>query len=74
MSAVLSPHGARLSGWLPRCWHKRTSGFMTFATWRIMFPRGIPEAVIRQLTGHRSCELKRCEHLSPVLKRFNLTL
>lgn len=35
----------------------------------ILFLKGIPEAVIRKLTGHRSRELERYEHLSPGLKR-----
>ena len=35
----------------------------------ILFLRGIPEAIIRKLTGHRSRELERYEHLSPRLKR-----
>jgi integrase len=35
----------------------------------ILFLEGIPEAIIRKLTGHRSRELERYEHLSPVLKR-----
>jgi integrase len=35
----------------------------------ILFLRGIPEAIIHKLTGHRSRELERYEHLSPGLKR-----
>jgi len=35
----------------------------------ILFLSGIPEAIIRKLTGHRSRELERYEHLSPGLKR-----
>jgi integrase len=35
----------------------------------ILFLERIPEATIRKLTGHRSRELERYEHLSPVLKR-----
>jgi len=35
----------------------------------ILFLEGIPEAIIRKLTGHRSRELERYEHLSPALKR-----
>jgi integrase len=35
----------------------------------ILFLEGVPEAIIRKLTGHRSRELERYEHLSPVLKR-----
>ena len=31
----------------------------------ILFLSGIPEAIIRKLTGHRSRELERYEHLSP---------
>ncbi len=40
----------------------------------ILFLRGIPEAVIRKLTGHRSRELERYEHLSPLLKRQTVEL
>ena len=39
-----------------------------------MFLRGIPEAIIRKLTGHRSRELERYEHLSPGLKRQTVEL
>jgi hypothetical protein len=35
----------------------------------ILFLEGVPEAIIRKLTGRRSRELERYEHLSPVLKR-----
>ena len=40
----------------------------------IMFLRGIPEAIIRKLTGHRSRELERYEHLSPLLKQQTVEL
>jgi len=40
----------------------------------ILFLRGIPEAIIRKLTGHRSRELERYEHLSPVLKQQTVEL
>jgi integrase len=40
----------------------------------ILFLRGIPEAIIRKLTGHRSRELERYEHLSPLLKRQTVEL
>src|ERR1700679_4133210 len=40
----------------------------------ILFLRGIPEAIIRKLTGHRSRELERYEHLSPVLRRQTVEL
>jgi integrase len=46
----------------------RIHGLCHMAT-TIMFLRDIPEAIIRKLTGHRSRELERYEHLSPVLKR-----
>jgi hypothetical protein len=36
--------------------------------------RGIPEAIIKKLTGHRSRELERYEHLSPVIKRQTVEL
>ncbi|PWU11995.1 MAG: hypothetical protein C5B51_01580 [Terriglobia bacterium] len=34
----------------------------------ILFLAGIPDAVIRKLTGHKSRELERYQHLSPLLK------
>jgi hypothetical protein len=40
----------------------------------ILFLRGVPEAIIRKLTGHRSRELERYEHLSPGLKRQTVEL
>jgi len=40
----------------------------------ILFLRGVPEAVIRQLTGHRSRELERYEHLSPLIKQQTVDL
>ncbi len=49
---------------------------MTSGTWpqRSFFLRGIPEAVIRKLTGHRSRELERYEHLSPLIKQQTVEL
>src|ERR1019366_10064875 len=35
----------------------------------ILLLRGIPEAIIRKLAGHRSRELERYEHLSPLVKQ-----
>ena len=40
----------------------------------ILFLRGIPEAVIRKLTGHRSRELERFEHLSPLIEQQTVEL
>jgi integrase len=40
----------------------------------ILFLQGIPEAIIRKLTGHRSRELERYEHLSPGLKHQTVDL
>lgn len=40
----------------------------------ILFLRGIPEAVVRKLTGHRSRELERYEHLSPLIKQQTVEL
>jgi hypothetical protein len=40
----------------------------------ILFLKGIPEAIIRKLTGHRSRELERYQHLSPLLKRQTVEL
>ena len=39
-----------------------------------MFLRVIPEAIIRKLTGRRSRELERYEHLSPLLKQQTVEL
>ena len=36
--------------------------------------RGIPEAVIRKLTGHRGRELERYQHLSPLIKQQTVEL
>jgi hypothetical protein len=40
----------------------------------ILFLSGIPEAIIRKLTGHRSREIERYEHLSPGLKNQTVDL
>jgi integrase len=40
----------------------------------ILFLEGIPEAIIRKLTGHRSRELERYEHLSPMLRQQTVDL
>ncbi len=40
----------------------------------ILFLQGVPEAIIRKLTGHRSRELERYEHLSPVLTRQSVKM
>jgi integrase len=40
----------------------------------ILFLEGIPDAIIRKMTGHRSRELERYEHLSPLLKRQTVEL
>ena len=40
----------------------------------ILFLSGIPKAIIRKLTGHRSRELERYEHLSPTLKQQTVDL
>jgi integrase len=40
----------------------------------ILFLEGVPEAIIRKLTGHRSRELERYEHLSPGLKQQTVQL
>ncbi len=40
----------------------------------ILFLSGIPEAIIRKLTGHRSREIERYEHLSPGLKSQTVEL
>jgi hypothetical protein len=40
----------------------------------ILFLQGIPDAIIRKLTGHRSRELERYQHLSPLLKQQTVEL
>jgi integrase len=39
-----------------------------------LFLKGIPEAIIAKMTGHKSRELKRYEHLSPALKQQTVEL
>jgi integrase len=40
----------------------------------ILMAQGVPDAVIRKLTGHRSRELSRYQHLSMGLKRRTVDL
>jgi hypothetical protein len=40
----------------------------------ILFLEGVPEAIIRKLTGHRSRELERYQHLSPMMRRQTVQL
>jgi hypothetical protein len=39
-----------------------------------LFLKGIPDGIISKMTGHKSPELKRYEHLSPTLKRQTVEL
>src|SRR5262249_26008986 len=39
-----------------------------------LFIKGIPEAIIAKMTGHKSRELRRYEHLSPTLKQQTVEL
>jgi integrase len=39
-----------------------------------LFLKGIPEAIISKMTGHKSRELRRYEHLSPMLKKQTVDL
>ena len=39
-----------------------------------LFLKGIPEAIIAKMTGHKSRELRRYEHLSPLLKQQTVEL
>jgi integrase len=39
-----------------------------------LFIKGIPEAIIAKMTGHKSLELRRYEHLSPTLKQQTVEL
>ena len=39
-----------------------------------LFLKGVPEAIIAKMTGHKSRELRRYEHLSPVIKQQTVEL
>jgi integrase len=39
-----------------------------FAT-TMLFMEGVPDAIIRKMTGHRSEELERYKHFSPIFKQ-----
>src|SRR2546426_5994362 len=39
-----------------------------------LFLKGIPEAIISKMTGHKSRELRRYEHLSPMIKKQTVEL
>jgi integrase len=40
----------------------------------VLFMRGIPDPIISKMTGHKSRELKRYQHLSPVFKQQTVDL
>ena len=40
----------------------------------ILFIKGIPDSIIAKMTGHRSRELKRYQHLSPLFKQQTVEL
>src|SRR5258708_11696375 len=40
----------------------------------VLFMNGIPDAIIAKMTGHRSRELKRYQHLSPLFKQQTVDL
>jgi integrase len=40
----------------------------------VLFMKGIPDAIISKMTGHRSRELKRYQHLSPMFKQQTVEL
>lgn len=44
-----------------------------FAT-TVLFMRGIPDPIISKMTGHKSRELKRYQHLSPIFKQQTVDL
>ncbi len=44
-----------------------------FAT-TVLFMRGIPDPIISKMTGHKSRELKRYQHLSPLFKQQTVDL
>lgn len=40
----------------------------------VLFMKGIPDSIISKMTGHRSRELKRYQHLSPLFKQQTVEL
>jgi len=40
----------------------------------VLFIKGIPDSIISKMTGHRSRELKRYQHLSPLFKQQTVEL
>lgn len=40
----------------------------------VLFMKGIPDSIISKMTGHRSRELKRYQHLSPIFKQQTVEL
>lgn len=40
----------------------------------VLFMKGIPDSIISKMTGHKSRELKRYQHLSPVFKQQTVEL
>jgi len=40
----------------------------------VLFMRGIPDSIISKMTGHKSRELKRYQHLSPLFKQQTVEL
>ncbi len=40
----------------------------------ILLARGVPDGIVRKLTGHRSKELERYQHLSEEVKRQTVDL
>ena len=40
----------------------------------VLFMKGIPDAIISKMTGHKSRELKRYQHLSPLFKQQTVEL
>jgi hypothetical protein len=44
-----------------------------FAT-TVLFMKGIPDPIISKMTGHKSREMKRYQHLSPLFKQQTVEL
>jgi integrase len=40
----------------------------------VLFMKGIPDSIISKMTGHKSRELKRYQHLSPLFKQQTVEL
>ncbi len=60
------------AGWL-KCRTLRIHDLRHYAT-TVLFMKGIPDSIISKMTGHRSRELKRYQHLTPLFKQQTVEL